>query len=128
SGCQADAAGRAWPHLQARVAGGGHRGGDTGDEAGRAQTRSRGIGRRRQHAGWLEVGSRDTAAAAARDGDVKFFAEARECSNLVDEVAFGLRQRLERDRTAAAAQQRLYDVEVDRRLADNRPATGSREV
>ena len=58
------------------------------------------------------------AAVVAGDFDVQLLAEAGVVANLVEQVALGLRQRFQRHRLAAAAQQRLDGVEVQGGDAD----------
>ena len=63
--------------------------------------------------GW-KADAADAAAVVAGDGDVQLLAEAGVGADCVEQVALGLGQRLQRHGLAAAAQQRLDGVEVQR--------------
>src|SRR5207245_7828638 len=65
----------------------------------------------------LQLSSQVLGLAAAGHGDKKAFAEPGEVADLIQQVAFGLGQRLERDGAAAAAEQRLQQVERQGRHA-----------
>src|SRR5207245_2229062 len=103
---------------ETRTSGGIKRGADGGSsswdhprkQSGNAEARVRGAAAVGQDARRLEGGAVDGTAVITGDLDVQLLAEASEVADGIEQVAFGLRQRLQGDGLAAAPQQGLDDV------------------
>src|SRR5207249_7456362 len=66
----------------------------------------------------LQLRGQVLASAAAGDLDVERLAEAGKIADLIEQIALGLGERLERHGPAAATEQRLQQIQRQRRGAD----------